>query len=369
MKEGSQNNTDRDDDSLQHDERLSADEKLMRGMLRMSRRRADAPDDTDEAWRDFRREVIGKKSRKRSVSLIHMGIATLCGAAAMLAVIFATGGLTMGNPDGKDLPTGDYVALQHSPSPQRISLEEDGKTDELTAGEPISFHKAITAAVNTDISSGGKNRYKKISTPRGMGVKIILPDSSEVWLNADSYIEFPESFRKGSRIVAVNGEAFFKITRDESSPFIVRSQQLEVRVLGTEFNFNNYTPDNTQVALVRGKVEVLPPSGEGQPAILSPGEAAVCDSEGKVSIEKVDTYAVTQWVEGFFYFDEVPLVDVLMELGRWYNLGVVFHNRDAMSKKVHFSAMRTEPAEAAIESLNNLRVARIKINGNDITVN
>lgn len=92
-----------------------------------------------------------------------------------------------------------------------------------------------------------------------MGVKIILPDSSEVWLNADSYIKFPESFRKGLRIVAVNGEAFFKITRDESSPFIVRSQQLEVRVLGTEFNFNNYTPDNTQVALVSGKVEVSPP--------------------------------------------------------------------------------------------------------------
>ena len=94
----------------------------------------------------------------------------------------------------------------------------------------------------------------------------------------------------------------------------MKSSQIDVRVLGTEFNFNNYTPDNTQVALVSGKVEILSPEGSGL-ATLSPGEAAVCGADGTVEVENVDTYALTQWVEGFFYFDDVPLIDVLRELG------------------------------------------------------
>ena len=95
----------------------------------------------------------------------------------------------------------------------------------------------------------------------------------------------------------------------------------------------------------------------------------MCDADGTVEVEKVDTYALTQWVEGFFYFDDIPLIDVLRELGRWYNMGVVFHNRDVMTKKVHFSAIRTEPVGLAIKSLNRLlNVAQIKVVGHDIVV-
>ena len=57
-------------------------------------------------------------------------------------------------------------------------------------------------------------------------------------------------------------------------------------------------------------------------------------------MEEADTYAVTQWVKGFFYFPDDPLVDVLRELGRWYNYGVVFRNMDAIHQHVHFSALR-----------------------------
>lgn len=358
-KEDSQHNTDKTDDIMRHDE------SLMRNMLRMSQHRKEIADDTDEAWNDFRRTVIGSAEKKRRFGMLHLAIASLCGAAAMLAILFAAGFMTADRNIDMNIPDNVYVALQHKQSPQQVSLETDGKTTTVNTNEPISFCAPPTSAAN---SAGKPDKFKKISTPRGMGVKVILPDSSEVWLNADSYIEFPETFRKGSRIVAVNGEAFFKITHDETSPFIVKSSQLDVRVLGTEFNFNNYNTDNTQVALVSGKVEILPPAGSQPIAVLSPGEAATCGENGMIDVDKVDTYALTQWVDGFFYFDDVPLVEVLQELGRWYNYGVIFSKREVMHKKVHFSAMRTEPLERALESLNNLRIVKIRIKNHDIIV-
>lgn len=365
MKEGSEHDMDtRDDDNLHHDDGLNDDERLMRHMVGMSHRRKTSRVDPDDAWESFRRDVIApERERKHHFGVLHMALASLCGAAAMLAVVLALGLLPGKSDVAGPSVTDDYIALSHKESPRHVSLETEGREDVLDVSGPISFVPEPEVVATTDRS----DKYRKISTPRGMGVKIILPDSSEVWLNADSYIEFPERFRKGVRMVAVSGEVFFKITPDASSPFIVKSPQIDVRVLGTEFNFNNYTPDNTQVALVSGKVEILSPEGSGL-ATLSPGEAAVCDADGSVDVENVDTYALTQWVEGFFYFDEVPLIEVLRELGRWYNMGVVFHNREVMNKKVHFSAMRTEPVELAIESLNRLNIAEIKVVGHDIIV-
>jgi len=73
-------------------------------------------------------------------------------------------------------------------------------------------------------------------------------------------------------------------------------------------------------------------------------------------------------VNGVFYFNDQPLVDVLRQLGRWYNLGVIFHNRKSANYRVHFSAMRNEPASHAVESLNKLRRVKVRIDGRNIIV-
>lgn len=361
MKKEDNQNKDTDFDCLPHE-----DERLLHDMLGMARRRKNASADADKAWCDFRRDVIGKRTDKRRFGMLHMVSASLCGAAAMLVLVLVFGFMPRISDTNRNIPDDGYVALQYKKASGVVSLQANGVTTTVDAGEAISFCSPQSFADTGDDTE--KDKYKKISTPRGMGVKVILPDSSEVWLNADSYIEFPETFRRDSRIVAVNGEAFFKITHDETSPFIVKSSQIDVRVLGTEFNFNNYNGASTQVALVNGKVEILPPSGNRPLAVLSPGEAATCGDDGSIDVAEVDTYALTQWVDGFFYFDDVPMVEVLQELGRWYNLGVVFLNRRAMAKKVHFSALRTEPVETALESLNSLRIVDIRIDGHDIIV-
>ena len=256
---------------------------------------------------------------------------------------------------------------QYDQSPQQIRLEEEDAAVNLTADDSISFRNVPAPAVVAQ-APVCEVKTKRLSTPRGMDFKVILPDGSEVWLNAESAIEFPTAFHDGLRQVRLQGEAYFKVAHDERSPFIVTSEQMNVRVLGTSFNFRNYASEKAHVTLVEGKVEVMHPESTTPDATLEPGEEAWFDEEGTLRVEEADTYAVTQWVKGFFYFPDDPLVDVLRELGRWYNYGVVFRNMDAIHQHVHFSALRNESIEMAIESLNRLRHVYVQIEGDNIVV-
>lgn len=208
-------------------------------------------------------------------------------------------------------------------------------------------------------------RTRKLSTPRGMDFRVLLPDSSEVWLNAESTIEFPVAFNSGERRVELHGEAYFKVARNEQIPFVVHTDRMKVSVLGTEFNLRAYDTDVSSLALVKGSVQV---SSDGDEVLLSPGQEVECSREGSLLVRDIDTYYVTQWTEGRFYFDDKPLVEVLKELGRWYNLGVVFHRKALMEMRMHFSASRADDIDTAIRNLNRLRKVRITIEEENIVV-
>lgn len=350
-----------------HIDELNAEEKHLRELVRMSHRRSHvSPPDVDEAWQSFRRAHEKRKtSRGRKFSVWHLSAAAILGAAAMwvFTILFPAVSSLLHDDEAQS----GFVALQHDGAPQQLRLEQEDVPVSLTSCDSISFRVAADPLVAPS-SVPEEIKTKRLTTPRGMDFKVILPDGSEVWLNAESSIEFPTAFHSGLRQVRLQGEAYFKVARDERSPFIVMSDEMNVRVLGTSFNFRNYDSEKAHVTLVEGKVEVMRPESSVADATLKPGEDAWFDEEGSLRVEEVDTYAVTQWVKGFFYFPDDPLVDVLRALGRWYNYGVVFHNMDAIHQHVHFSAFRNEGIEMAIESLNRLRHVYIQIEGNDIVV-
>lgn len=342
---------------------LNAEERRLRELVRMCHRREHAAKpDVDKAWNEFR-QTNAMPSRRR-FPLWHLSAAALAGAAAMLAVVCLFPHMS---PSDEESHTATVVAMQHEVAPQHVRLEHEGRQLDLTGHDSISFQQPSTP-VRVAQAAPSSLRQQRLSTPRGMDFKVVLPDGSEVWLNAESTIEFPSAFRTGTREVKLKGEAFFKVAHDEHSPFIVTSEKMRVRVLGTEFNMRSYTAEEPCVALVNGKVEVMRLEEPLPDVTLSPGEEARLDADGNIRVQEIDTYAVTQWVKGFFYFHDQSLVDVLRELGRWYNLGVVFHNTEAMHYKIHFSALRNEPIEQAIESLNSLRHVRIQIEGNNVVV-
>lgn len=173
----------------------------------------------------------------------------------------------------------------------------------------------------------GNNEYYEIEVPKGGTYQLTLSDGSKVWMNSGSSLRFPQWFNPGMRKVELRGEAFFEIEKKtaqngQSIPFIVHTEKQDVEVLGTSFNVKAYEDDKCEYAtLFTGKVKITANKKE---EILKPGLATIIDKEGKLEVYKADLEAVMGWRSGAFVFNETPIDDILRQLGRWYNVDMIF---------------------------------------------
>lgn len=162
-------------------------------------------------------------------------------------------------------------------------------------------------------------------TPAGEIRSVVLPDGSEVMVNAETQLIYPEKFVGTSRTVFLHGEAKFKVKPNPEKPFIVRSNNVEVTALGTEFNVNAYSDSPEVVAtLLQGKVKVLCES-DGIDYILLPGEQITYDRYiNKSTKTTVETDDVTAWTRGELVFRSVTLIEMFGELQRRYGVEFVY---------------------------------------------
>lgn len=162
----------------------------------------------------------------------------------------------------------------------------------------------------------------KTSAP-GKITNILLPDSTEIWLNAGSSISFPENIKLAAfRTVKLKGEAFFKVKRDPKHPFIVHSLNIRTRVLGTSFNIRAWGNSSPEVTVLTGKVAVSRDSaGVQSNAIhLLPNQKGVCDlKSGLLHLENIeDAHLAVGWREGKMTFDQTPMEEVFEIIERRY---------------------------------------------------
>ena len=167
----------------------------------------------------------------------------------------------------------------------------------------------------------------KTSAP-GKITSVMLPDSSEIWLNAGSSISFPENIQRAAlRTVKLSGEAFFKVKRDPKHPFIVHSLNIQTRVLGTSFNIRAWEKHAAEVTVLTGKVAVSKDSAGGQSEAihLLPNQKVVCDLKSSfLSRENVeDARAAIGWTEGKMVFEQLPMEDVFEAIERRYGVRIV----------------------------------------------
>ena len=169
---------------------------------------------------------------------------------------------------------------------ERVNLRTGYNKEHLTnIASYQKFARVAAVIVPLFLFAGGMfyylsphNEMIEISVAYGEQKRLILPDSSEVWLNAGSSILYPETFAKDKRLVMLDGEAYFSVKKDTVSPFIVETSQLSVKVLGTRFNVKAYPNDEKiTTTLTSGKVEV---SVRSQPPhILKPDEQLTYDKK------------------------------------------------------------------------------------------
>lgn len=266
-----------------------------------------------------------------------------------------------------------YPFFEKSSSVEVFTANENAqdvvmKSDE---GDVTVVKNTKTLAFNHPSASSVMNILHKVkmmelSTPRGKDCKVTLPDGSQVWLNADSKISFPEQFVGKERNVRVEGEAFFQVTKDEMHPFVVTTDFFATTVHGTTFNVNAYSAKTASVTLVTGSVAVKPTNGKE--VMMVPGQMAMCDAQGNTHVSEVDTYPLIQWKDGFFYFNNERLVDIMMELGRWYNVSIVFEHEEDMNLRLHFVAEHKENLRDIVKRINALGVAKLKMEKDCISI-
>jgi ferric-dicitrate binding protein FerR (iron transport regulator) len=170
--------------------------------------------------------------------------------------------------------------------------------------------------------------YNTIVTPRGGKYSVVLSDGTKIWLNAASSVRFPVAFNAATRDVLLSGEAYFDVTKNPGKPFRVKAGDINVRVLGTEFNINAYKEEgHISTTLVEGSLKV-DKSGNlsaSQGVLLKPGEQAnVAHDENIILNRSPNMDEVLAWKNGKFEFANTPVPVILREISRWYDLDVVF---------------------------------------------
>jgi transmembrane sensor len=163
----------------------------------------------------------------------------------------------------------------------------------------------------------------KKENPAGQKSMHILPDGTQVWLNAESSLTFPEIFSDSLRLVKLTGEAYFEVAHNANKPFIVEAHGTRTEALGTAFNIQAYPEDErVKVALLEGKVRVQDLS-KAQTSILSPGEELFVSNDGaEFTIHQFDYEKTFGWKQGILIFDGVDFETFCKIIEKWYGVTV-----------------------------------------------
>jgi len=262
------------------------------------------------------------------------------------------------------LPQPQEVILSSNKGKQVILSEQHADTLRI-AGAQLENNHTITYSQSALLDEAIE--IHTLQTPRCKDFQITLPDGTMVWLNAESTLRYPSRFSDKERIVELTGEAYFQVKKDSIHPFIVRTQHLTTQVLGTRFNFRSYGHEPCHVTLIEGKVAISRP-GHTESQTLKSGQNACLTDEGTIQVKQVNTLPFTAWTEGYFYFEDIKLYQIMKELGRWYNLTIRFEKPQSMDHRFNFWADRRAPVETTLEQLNLLGKVLATLEGNTITI-
>ena len=262
-----------------------------------------------------------------------------------------------------DAPTTIY----HASAPTAaitITEGDDVVIERKQAQAPVTSVKNIIVNGDTIIYQPlDLSRYpvveSTIKVAQGHTAKLVLSDGTKVWLNSHSSLVYPNAFAANApRQVQLKGEAYFEVAPDRNRPFIVDCGQLQTTVLGTAFNVRNYPASAPCVTLDHGSVQV---SGGSRQVMLSPHQSVTLTGSNQLEVTAADMESVLCWRDGLFFFDGKTLREVLLEMGRWYNMDIVVQDETHLNDRLHFRGERSWELRELVESLNIICDVEIEV--------
>lgn len=243
---------------------------------------------------------------------------------------------------------------------------EDGSEVVLEEGSTYSRKNAkvtdgqLSLSDNEDSLGVLSDTWNYLTVPRGGQYRLLLADSTQIWLNSESQLKFPVSFSKAAlrTVELIYGEAYFDVSsasKHQNKGFRVFNGVQQIDVLGTEFNVKAY-PDESAIftTLVEGTVNVV---YQATTRKLSPGQQAILDlSEHSLSLQQVNVYTETAWKQGVFSFRSMALKDIMKVLSRWYDCEVEFKTESLKEERFTGSLDRVMGIEDIASTLKTAGV-------------
>jgi len=286
-------------------------------------------------------EVWNKLSpRGKSVKLITVKYITI---AASIVLCFGLGFYFMSSRNTlplsaktelKNILPGGNKAILTLADGTVVNLDE-AKNGQIANQNGIVIRKAKNGQLEyviNEVQNGALTGSNAISTPRGGQYQVSLPDGTKVWLNAATTLKYPYAFAKNERVVELNGEAYFEVSKDHTRPFRVKTNLQTVEVLGTHFNINAYSNETVvKTTLLEGAVKVSTAAGNVN---LHPGEQAQLNtSNAKLIVDaQIDIDKEMAWKNNIFSFDNEDLKSIMRQVSRWYDVDVVYEGKISTEK-------------------------------------
>jgi len=244
-----------------------------------------------------------------------------------------------------------------NPSPvKQITLKTaDGKIIRVGKNQTVHTANATVSALDSAMTfnnsqSAVAGSMNILTVPAGFDYKVTLSDGTLVWLNSETKLEFPFKFAK-NREIAITGEAYLEVAPHSESPFIVHLPgERTIQVLGTSFNINSYEPKEARVSLVSGSVKIR--AGRDS-LLLKPGYEAI-SAASSISQSKFVAEDVLAWRQGKFYFNNMPLQQVVKVLSRWYGITVVIDDPSVGNNTFTGYLDRNKPLEEFLENAKDI---------------
>jgi transmembrane sensor len=320
----------------------------------------------------------------------------------------------------------DAAYIKHLVNNKGILFSNSNQTDEAPVGGGISLNEnynqhrkylainwkwgtailllvaatswfTLSSKKETKPSPENELATSSVATKNGNRTKMVLPDGSQVWLNAGSRLDYKDKeYNKTIREVSLIGEAYFDVVKDKEKPFIIHTAKINIKVLGTAFNVKSYPEEKlTETSLIHGSVEVTLNNRPTEKYILKPSEKLVIANEEKVidkpvkigkSVVKVNpvqepivaihrlsylpadsTIIETSWLENKFIFRSEEFETLAKRLERWYGVTIRFE-KDQITKEKFTGIFERETIEQALGALKMTAAFKYKMNKNEIII-
>jgi ferric-dicitrate binding protein FerR (iron transport regulator) len=327
--------------------------------------------DLDVAYHDIVKTYNSSTKNKGRV------IAVVMKSAAIMALLVGVGFIfksAVVDSDAAPIIPEDAIILQLENGKIEVISEGGTATVVDAQGNVLGSQQGSQIVYKNNGASKVELIYNTLTVPYGKRFDLLLSDGTQVTLNSGTSLKYPVQFLKaGSRQVFLDGEAFFSVAKDSVNPFIVNTNELNVRVLGTKFNLSSYPEDQfVNTTLLEGSVAVYNSQDtfdSSKASLLEPGYRAEWNKhDKKILVEEADIAMHTDWLNGKIILRHLPFKNIVKKLERHYNVEII-NNNQGLAEELFTASFDVETVDQVFKTFNSTYKMDYKINDRQIIIN